>query len=335
MEACARDIRNGSSHLLGRWGALVSLLLAMAKSVVAAGGATAAPGESPPFRLAFSSSMFSDVNETDARAAVMGWGQMLARDVDVPTDPTLSVLRTIDALEHALRAKEVDAVGMTLTEFAAIRHEVAFGRILVNQSEGEATERYVLLAHRDGPVQGLADLSGRSVLFHANPRSCLAEIWLDTLLLKQGRAPVRAFAGNTLGEARLSKVVLPVFFRRVDACVATRRGYDTLCELNPQLARQLVVLAESQEIVPSLFAFRADYHPSFEQTLFTALQDLTKTPSGQQVLTIFQSQRIAEVPVSHLEPALTLLEEHARLRSRHSMALDSGASAPPAEEDRP
>jgi ABC-type phosphate/phosphonate transport system substrate-binding protein len=329
MEVCARDNRDESPHLLDGWCGLAFLFLVMARSVIAAGGAPAADGGSLPFRLAFSSSMFSDVNETDARAAVKGWGQMLARDVQVPTDPTLSVLRDIETLEHALRAKEVDAVGMTLTEYAVVRHEVPFGRILVNMSDGQTTERYVLLAHRDGPVRALADLRGKNVLFHANPRSCLAEVWLDTLLFEQALAPVRKFAGSTLREARLSKVVLPVFFRRVDTCVATRRGFDTMCELNPQLARQLVVLAESPEVVPSLFAFRADYHPSFEQQLFTALQDLTNTPSGQQVLTIFQSQQIAEVPASHLDPALGLLETHARLWSRQATAADAGAPVTP------
>lgn len=268
---------------------------------------------SPSFHIGFSSSMFSDVNENDAKAAVKVWGELIARERNVPADPDPDIFRNVDALLRSLREKQVDAVGITMTEYDRLRREVQFTPIFLTYNAGRTTERYVLLAHRDGPVNSVADLRGRSLLLHVNPRACLAPLWLDTVLVKQGHPAAARFAGRISRDAKLSKVVLPVFFRQADACVVTRSAFDTMAELNPQLARQLTVLAESPEMVPAVFAFRADYNPPFKERLLAGVNELKRTPAGRQVLTIFHSENIEVHPASCLDTALELIAAHERL----------------------
>jgi hypothetical protein len=108
-------------------------------------------------------------------------------------------------------------------------------------------------------------------------------------------------------------VVLPVFFRQSDACVVTRSGFETMVELNPQLGRQLKILARSPEVVPAVFCFRADYAAGFKEDLFAGVRDLHKSAAGQQVLTVFQSDKIEDQPMSCLDSALELLATHQKL----------------------
>ncbi|WP_373500525.1 phosphate/phosphite/phosphonate ABC transporter substrate-binding protein [Desulfococcus sp.] len=253
------------------------------------------------------------MNENDAKAAVKVWGELIARERSVPTDPDPDIFRDIDALIRSLREKQVDAVGITMTEYARLRREVHFSPIFVTYNAGRTTEQCVLLSHRDGPVKSVADLRGRSLLLHTNPRACLAPLWLDTILVKQGHRAAARFAGRISRDAKLSKVVLPVFFRQTDACVVTRSAFDTMAELNPQLARQLAVLAESPEMVPAVFAFRADYNPHFKGDLIAGVNGLKRTPAGRQVLTIFHSEDIEEHPASCLDTALELIAAHEKL----------------------
>ena len=86
-----------------------------------------------------------------------------------------------------------------------------------------------------------------------------------------------------------------------------------MVELNPQLGKQLRVIATSDEIVPTIFAFRADYDSPFKSQLIAAVTDLRSSVAGQQVLTIFQSDGMSQYPVSHLQSALDLIAAHARL----------------------
>ena len=84
-------------------------------------------------------------------------------------------------------------------------------------------------------------------------------------------------------------------------------------ELNPQLGQQLKVLAASPELVPSVFCFRTDFSSSMKEQLLAEIAKVHQSPSGQQVLTMFQSERLEERPVVCLDSALELLVRHRRL----------------------
>jgi phosphonate transport system substrate-binding protein len=157
----------------------------------------------------------------------------------------------------------------------------------------------------------------------------MAEPWLDTQLAKEGAKPTAAWLGKITKTTKLSHVVLPVFFHQCDACVAMRSEFETLCELNPQLGQQLQIIARSPEMVTAMFCFRADYAPAFKAKIFAGLEDLNKTPAGQQVLTIFESEKTAVEPASCLDSALEILALRAQLADR-AEATDSANSQPQA-----
>lgn len=266
-----------------------------------------------PFRIGFTSSLFTDVNEHDARAALKAWGQQIAMEQDIPVSPYPSVFRSFGAMRQAFQKKQVDAICMTTIEYNQLRRAVDFATIFVTYNAGRISEHYVLLAHRNGSVKTLADLSGRSLNFHKNPRASLSSLWLDTLMIRKGLPTAPCFAGKIFHKTKLSDVVLPVFFRQADACIVTRRGFDTISELNPQLARQLIVLEESPKIVPTIFALRADYNPVAKEKIITGMKELKNTPAGRQVLIIFQCDAIDEQPASCLDASLELIATHERL----------------------
>ncbi len=265
------------------------------------------------FRIGFTSVMFTDINENDAKAAIKVWGEMIARNQKLPTDPEPIIFDNVSKMLQSLRAKSVDVVGITTAEFDLLCREVHFSPIFVTYHAGSITEQYVLLTHRESSVKTLGDLSPWTMHLYANPRTCLAPIWLETLLRREEHPMITRFTKEISWETKLPNVVLPVFFRQKDACIVTRSGFDIMAELNPQLAGQLSILAESPEMVPAVFAFRADYNPTIKDKIISGVKNLKKTSAGQQVLTIFQSEDILEQPVSHLKPALELISTHKRI----------------------
>jgi phosphonate transport system substrate-binding protein len=288
----------------------------------------AAPASSL-FRLGFSHSLFTDVNENDAEAAVKVWGQTIAKERGISTETASHIFQDTPELLKALQSKSVDAVGISMVEYAELSQAVRFNPIFVTYNSGRTREQYLLLVHRDSKLERLADLRGRSLVFHLNSRACLAQPWLDTLLLQEDGLPAAGWFGKITRSPKLAQVILPVFFHRIDVCVATRTEYETMCELNPQIGQQLKILARSPEVVASAFCFRADYAPAFKEQLFVALRDLHKSPAGLQVLTLFQSERIEDQPASCLDSALGLLAQQAQLTDRFGASNSlSQAGAP-------
>ena len=266
-----------------------------------------------PFRIGFSSACFTEVNENDGKAAVKVWAQALARERGIPADPQPRILKGVGEIAGALTNKLVDAINLTTEEYWALHGQVALNQSIFSVRDNAIEEEYVLLVHRASGLQRLADLHGRSVGIHQGPRAALAQAWLETLLLQEGFGFTTNFFGRIVLVPKITKVVLPVFFRQMDACVVTRKGFETMIELNPQTGQQLKTLAVSPPVGPFLFCFRADYVSPIRTQIIGEIGNWHTTPAGRQILTIFQCEGLAERPIAAINSTLELLTTHAKL----------------------
>jgi hypothetical protein len=320
----------------GRWSLICSALLVLlfvCGAIPLIAGDTSDQLGTPHrlVRLAFSSKMFTEVKVEDARAAMKVWMMTVARERRIPLDPEPKVYESLEEMLRGSQGSPVEGFGVTAEECWRLSKEVKLDRLAVGVCNGQITEEYVILVHRDSAIGGLADLRGRSLIILLNPRMSLATVWFDTLLLQKGWNPTAAFCGRVTHASKLSQVVLPVFFRKSDACVVTRRGFETMSELNPQVGKQLRVLAVSPELVPTAFAFRSDYASPFREQMLVEMGRLPDSPAGQQILTLLQTDRIEERPISCLANAFELLDTHQRLRSATNSTKAGGAGLSPKE----
>jgi phosphonate transport system substrate-binding protein len=268
---------------------------------------------SPPFRMGFSSSLFKEMNENDIKVFLRMWTETLAKLHGIPADPQPTMLEDSAALDQVLRSGQVDAAGMATVEHLALSQEMQGGALVLPVMNGEITEEYLLLAHRDGAVKSLQDLPGHSLVVFDNVRACLAPVWLETVLAQHGLTPGESGFSKVTRAKKLSQVVLSVFFRQTEVCLVTRNGFKTVSELNPQVGQQLRVLASSPAVVPSLFCFRPDYPPEKLKKIVAGATTLHQTPGGQQLQTIFKVDRMEAHPASCLDSARELLALHRRL----------------------
>ena len=281
--------------------------------------------EAAQFRLGFSSATFTDVNENDAKAGIKVWAQTLLRARGLPVDPEPVILKDPEAIAQALRSGRIDAITLNTDESWKLGKDLLAGPFIGGLNDGRITEEYVLLVHQDSPIERIAELRGRSLTLFQNSRLCLAPFWLDTVLIQGGFPRATEFCRVTRN-SKLSKVVLPMFFRQADACLVTRRGFKTVSELNPQVGQRLKVLATSPELVPTGFCFRRDYTGPLKDTIVAELARIKDSPSGAQFLTLFQSGSLAAHPLSCLDSAFELLETHRRLCRETNSTQASTAS---------
>lgn len=151
-------------------------------------------GEESAFRVGFTSSMFADVHQNDARAAIKIWAQLLAAEHGIPIDGEPLIIDS-QVAGRMLREAAVDAMGMLVTEYPALVEGNRFDPIFVTRYQGALAERYVLLAHREGAVRRVADL--RDAAFWSTTTPGLASprrgsMWCSTIRGCQPRHASRA-----------------------------------------------------------------------------------------------------------------------------------------------
>ena len=87
-------------------------------------------------------------------------------------------------------------------------------------------------------------------------------------------------------------------------------------ELNPQVGRELTAIASSPPMVLCFYIFHKNYHGVSRERFAKVYSDLRNSPSGRQLATLFQFDRLAVRDVSCLASSLTILDTSERDRRR-------------------
>ncbi|HTI97497.1 MAG TPA: PhnD/SsuA/transferrin family substrate-binding protein [Dongiaceae bacterium] len=315
-------IPRGVAWLTGLW---------LAAAVLYAGPEDSAAEPGHLFRMGFSPNILVGFNENDANAAVKTWVRTLAEERHIQVDPNPEVFTSLPAMVKSWQGQKVDIVTMTLPEYWSIREDLKFNRFIsATRTGGEFMETYLLLVRKDSSWQTAADLKGRSLLVLESPAMSLAQPWLDTILLESNLEPASQYFGRITTNTKLAKVVLPVFFRQADACLVSQSGFAILGEMNPQIFEQLKPLATSPALLPSGGFFNAATPAAAVDRMIEQLKQVHTSPAGQQLLTVFQAERVEERPLTCMQGALDLLARHEELLKAYRTHANNASPAAPA-----
>jgi len=264
-------------------------------------------------RVALSVETLAGANVSDARAAYRIWLRELYGPLGrVTLFPAPEIFIPSEEMIRDVRQGTLDCYGVTALEFAKV-DDLSNPDSLVIQSDQVDGIEYVLLVYNNSPFKEVSDLRGAHVVSYLHPSMVLLPAWLGTMLAANNLPPAEQFFASHKRIGSLNQVVLPVFFRRVDAACMTRRCWETAAELNPQLGRDLRAVAVSPKLIPIIFAFRNSTKASARKALLDSIQRIYSNPTGQQIVALFQSPGLAVKPVSVMKSTLELVRQFERL----------------------
>jgi phosphonate transport system substrate-binding protein len=269
-----------------------------------------------PVRLAISESLVTDVNINDARAAMLIWLQRMMTDLNVVIEINPKVFDTTQEIVRRARSGQLDAVALNVVEYRQAAEFLDSSQVIA-EAGVSGLEQYILLAKRNGAIQHLGDLRGRRLMILKTPKMCVAGPWLATIL-DQGRfGSSEQFFSAVTADSKVSRVVLPVFFGQTEACLTSKSGFETMSELNPQVGKDLNVIASSPGMVVTFYTFHKNYHGLNREKFAQVYTKVgTSDVAGRQLATLFQFENLAVRDASCLAPALAVLDMAERARAK-------------------
>jgi ABC-type phosphate/phosphonate transport system substrate-binding protein len=253
------------------------------------------------------------VNLNDARAAMQIWIREMTRDLGLVID--LKLFSTTEEIVESVRKGQLDAVAVNVIEYRQIAEMLDSSQIVTTAGTA-GLEQYIILAKSNSAIRQLGDLKGRRLSMLKSPKMCVAPFWLSTILEEGRYGSAEQFFGAVSTDSRFSRVVLPVFFGQTDACLTSKRGFDTMCELNPQVARDLKVLVGSPAMVVDFYVFRKNYQSAYREKVIKAISSLHSSAAGQQLATLFHFDELTVRDAGCLASVLSLLERAERTHNR-------------------
>jgi ABC-type phosphate/phosphonate transport system substrate-binding protein len=267
-----------------------------------------------------SESVVGEVNGNDASVAVRTWAEALVRQTGVQVEYDRTLPSPPEQMLQKIRSHLLDAYAVNTLEFLQVAGS-SDAAVIVDESYVTGGDEYLLLVPVDSTSHNLSELRGHSLIMYKNPRMCLAGIWLETQLATQKLGASEEFLGHLTKNAKLARVVLPVFFHQADACIVTRRGFNTMCELNPQLAQKLRCLAASPKLLTTFMAFHKESPAAIKKKFQFGLLQLYQTAAGQQALTLFESKRLVLADTSLLRSSSELLKAYEKVGGKMAVSL--------------
>ncbi|MBL8218243.1 MAG: PhnD/SsuA/transferrin family substrate-binding protein [Bryobacterales bacterium] len=255
--------------------------------------------------------MVPDLNIHDARAAMQVWLRRMGNDLHMRLDSVPQVFDRFDRIAAKLRQGELEAVGCNILEYRQLARWLNKSWVVVPLQKTPLS--YVLLSRTAAGGKGLADLKGKRLMLLASPNACLAPAWLTNLLHRDRHGESAQFFSEVARKSKAPQVILPVFFGQADACLATNDGFRTLCELNPQVAVRLRLVAASTEVVPMVYAFGEHVNAEALDRTLRVLADVPGSAAGRQVLTLFQYDRLEARSIDVLHGSLAMLAQAERV----------------------
>ena len=291
---------------------ILFILFSLFSLPATAGAQTSETRSAAVFHIGVSSRTFETVNRNDAAAALKSWAATVMREQNLLEQVEVKFYDAFEDLAKAFRQNRVHAVSTTVEECMLLGVEPE--KIFLPATEKGPHVRYAIIVHRDGDITGLDGLMSRKLVTHQTQRMVLAQPWLEALQASQAARPVNRSLGNLTTVENASKSILQVFFRQAHAALVTEDAFALAGELNPQLRKDLRVLAMSSPFITSFFMFRPTWQGQSRERMEAAIMGLHTTPGGRQVLTVFQSSRMETQPGSILDPTRQFLAEYLRLK---------------------
>lgn len=263
----------------------------------------------------YSFKLFYDVDINDARAASKVWLEIIAKRTSEKVDKAETLIfHDSQSIIDATKSKSVDIVTLLPNEYIDLRTKIPVDPIFVADFGKTFYQHFILLTRTDTGINQLGDLKQKKLIIEGAIQDTPPSMWLDIILMKAGFKEAKDFLGSFKGAQKPSQTILPVFFRQADACIVNSNSFNTMVELNPQLGKELKIIAVSPEFISAIVALRKDFE--FKGYIHEALDSLHKDPQGKQLLMLFRVSKLVPFLPVYLETVEELLKEHRNLKSK-------------------
>lgn len=293
-----------------RAGAAAVIVLAVLAAVVVDGQDT-----KPTLRYGFTEGALEGASPNDARAASLLWAQGIADAIGLYGSAEATILQTPQAALTRMYEGSLDLLAISMLEYLSVENQLKCVPAMVWSKDGETMVEYVLVA-RTG-TRGIAGVAGKTLTMYAPNRPwALAELWLDVLLSEAG-APGRPVAPASVKiVGKKGHAAMAVFFQQADYAVEPRSAFETAIELNPQLGRDLTVVARSPRLLPGLVCLSEAMGPERRQQYVERAVRLHELARYRQVFMALQITRFAPANPRDLDSARALVRQHRLLQTR-------------------
>jgi ABC-type phosphate/phosphonate transport system substrate-binding protein len=275
----------------------------------------------------------ANANPDDVLAAARIWAATLGTSTGSWTQSDAKIYHDLSSLAAETKNGNLDIIALSTEEYLNFEGSLRAEPVLTYIQSGQVDLEYIIIAHQDSSHKTIADLRMKKVSIAKGGRNSMIPLWLDALLFDSKLPAKESFFQEIKEVAKTSQAILPVFFRQIDAGVVTQSAFDAAVALNPQIGKQVKILATSPKLVPMVTCFSTFLSPDRRKAFVEKALKLHENPKGLQSFNVFKLERLVQWEPWYFDSTRDLIKKR-KLASSTRQAQSRFNSAEPEERKK-
>ena len=192
------------------------------------------------------------IDTEDARLSLeMVMRKTMTRQIH-PFEIDLAFITDFDTAAKLINKGDFQFVTCSGMDYLLLQEQTSLSPILVASRVEHPTEELLLVVRKGTRLEELGRKPGSTLILQQGRIGANALVWLETVLWEAGLPNAETHFGAIQHVHKTSRILLPVFFGKADACVINASAFDLMADLNPQIGKQLVIFKRSGGLVSML-----------------------------------------------------------------------------------
>jgi ABC-type phosphate/phosphonate transport system substrate-binding protein len=264
--------------------------------------------------LGFSQSLFVEQDLRDATAALEIYAEEFSKKVGQKSTAKISLYDNLPSYIDAVRKGECTVACMGVMDYFRMKNECTLEPAIVPTSRGGFLEDRIVIVHKDAGIRDLLMLKNKSIAFSKGTRSEITMKWLTVELHRLKERQSNAYLTRTTLTKNEEQAVMSVFFRQTDAAIVMSKTLETMMEQNPQLKRDLAIIARSPGYIFSIVCFAPGMDEHQKRNVRDASLTMSNVQSGKQILRLFRYDGAKLFDPSDISSALELEQQYQQIQ---------------------
>jgi phosphonate transport system substrate-binding protein len=268
------------------------------------------------FNIGFTPSVFRMVNVTDAKASSTILAQeILKQQRKQNVKGNTVIIENIVNRSEDIEKNNLDMLITTSIEFLAVRNKTKLYPFAVPMLSDSLFNRIILVVRNDSNIKSVLDLHYKKLkveLITSEDEFPIIKLWAKLILSKNKIDLDKIINSEGPRAASASTVVSSVFFRKTDAAVVVEDEYKTLVELNPQIGKQLKIIAASEPLLFAVACYtgKLKNNPDNLEITKSTIFNMHNTREGKEFFKIFKMKKLIPFKEEYLNSAKNFFDEY-------------------------
>jgi len=255
--------------------------------------------------IGFSAQSLTKYNQKDVRITAEIWIKEIAKELN--TKVNVITYETPQEMMRDIKKDKVDYIsvsGLDCVKYFDLSYlDNGFDQGFFNGIPSQ----FIIVVQKKSGIKNILELKNK--LIGMQKHDDIIHQYLDVNLADKTNTVL-----NIETFTSRQRVLLKLFFGKIDAAIVTNKSFELAKQLNPQIGEKLEVLENTNLQATNFGFFRKSFDKNVKKRMTQIVKTIHKTPRGRELLSLYKTEKLSDSNLSDLKAIEELYNQALKIK---------------------